>query len=79
MGQLKVMKTVEPEEEFRTKEEWLEAIGVRPVYRQDGSSILKEAEFDDHIYLTRILKHIPVFTKASWEKHQELITLTLKK
>lgn len=65
MKHLKVT-TILPTETFSSKEEWMNAIGLKPIYREDGSSIAKDAEYDDWIRGCRISKGIQTFTKKTW-------------
>lgn len=65
MKHLKVT-TILPTETFSSKEEWMNAIGLKPIYREDGSSIAKDVEYDDWIRGCRISKGIETFTKKTW-------------
>ena len=67
MNQLKVTTTL-PDETFPTKEEWMNALGLKPIYREDGSSIVKDVEYDDWIRGCRITKGIQNLTVKTWSE-----------
>ena len=66
MEKLKVKTTILPTESFSSPEEWLQAIGAKPVYRQDGTSIAAQVSLEDTISYVRRLKGIPSFTQKTW-------------
>jgi|AACY02.3.fsa_nt_gi hypothetical protein len=60
--------TILPTETFSSKEEWMNSIGLKPVYREDGTSIAKDVVEDEWIYINRINRGIKTFTKKTWEE-----------
>lgn len=68
MDKLNIKSTIQPTETFSSKEEWMNAIGLNPVYREDGTSIAKDVEYDDWIRGCRITKGIETFTKKTWSE-----------
>lgn len=60
--------TILPTETFSSKEEWMNSIGLKPVYREDGTSIAKDVVEDEWIYINRINRGIKTFTKKTWSE-----------
>lgn len=65
MNNLRVTTFI-PDETFNSQEEWMRAINLKPSYRNDGTSIMKDVELDEHIHFNRMAKGIQNFTKKTW-------------
>ena len=65
MDNLKV-RTILPEETFSSQEEWMKSIGLKPVYREDGSSIATDVIKDEWIHIHRVSRGVQTFTKKTW-------------
>mgnify|MGYP003353585706 FL=1 len=80
MDKLKIGKTILPDEQFATPAEWLDAIGAKPSYRNDGSSIAADVSVDEWIYYNKLVTKTPVLDQERWSEfvshrkvHQELL------
>lgn len=67
MKHLKVT-TIVPVESFSSKEEWMKSVGIKPVYREDGSSIATDVIKDEWIYINRVSRGVQTFTKKTWSE-----------
>lgn len=65
MENLKVT-TIRPTETFSSKDEWMKSLGLKPIFREDGTSIAKDAEIDEHFYFCKILLGFRTFTRKTW-------------
>ena len=62
------MKTVKPEEEFKSKEEWMDAIGIKPNYLACGKNIEIDVQLDEWIRFNRLEKGLPVLTPTIFQE-----------
>ena len=49
MKTLNIKKTILPEEKFNSHQEWLESIGVKPSFKEDGTSIKSMVDHEDFL------------------------------
>jgi hypothetical protein len=68
MDKLNIKSTIQPTETFSSKEEWMTSIGLKPIYREDGSSIAKDVDSDEWIHINRVTRGIQTFTKKTWSE-----------
>ena len=61
-------RTVKPEEEFKSKEEWMEAIGIKPNYLGCGKNLQVDVHMDEWIRLNRMEKGLPVLTPTVFKE-----------
>lgn len=55
-------KTIKPQQEFTSKEEWMQAIGIKPNYLACGKNLMVDVHMDEWIRINRFEKGIPVLT-----------------
>ena len=65
MNNLKV-RTILPNETFNSREDWMKSLGLKPIYREDGTSIAKDVDIDEHFYFCKLLLGFRTFTKKTW-------------